>query len=280
VVTSTFTRASKSSATQFAQFASIGFEPRLGLLPKNIGSPRVVHDGTSEAEVLGGWWATHFGGSVATLEAPAPAARCTGLDADWVARISDWVARIKGVGADLVVVARDARGGLRDPAGLSEYLLEQLDVPVLACGAACPQLLRTILAPVDGTRHGLDALPTVLALARAVRAQVILLQVVELPTTWPNGFADPDPELQAFGRARDQLEQLKLAFQLCGVSTQAVVHPGPVVASVAAVAKRSDVDLLAMSTHARTGTARSVHGSIAGAIARRVPQPILWVHKS
>jgi nucleotide-binding universal stress UspA family protein len=266
---STSTDASQSSLTTLAP---LGGEQRLFAHPQAVRGAIVIHDGTREAEVLGQWWATCFGGAVATFEAPACGAPRSGLDAEWVARIEE-------IGADLIVLARDTRSGLRGPSGLSEYLLEQLDVPVLACGAesVCPRQLRAILAPVDVTGEGTAALPLVLTLARALQAEVVLLHAVEFSTASVAGLPDSDAELHAFDHALQQLEQLKLAFQLCGVSTKAVVQPGPVVASVAALAKTIDADLLAMPTRARTGAARSFHGRIAGAIARMVPQPILWV---
>jgi nucleotide-binding universal stress UspA family protein len=250
-------------------------EPRGHTLwPKPMTHALVIHDGTREAEDLGRWWGTCFGASVATWQVPALGAPCTGLDSDWVARIRD-------VGADLVVLARDRRGGLRDPGGLSEYLLEQLDLPVLACraDAVCPRELHTILAPVDAGDDSSDALPLLLTLASAARAEVVWLQVVESPTAGVPGYADSDPEWCAFGRALQQLERLKLSLQRSGVASRACIRAGSVVASVASVAKHSNVDLLAMSTHARTGTARTIHGSTAGAIARMVAQPILWVHR-
>jgi nucleotide-binding universal stress UspA family protein len=267
-------RTRENSATRVSL---VGGDQPLRLHPHEIRTALVLHDGTRGAEALGWWWATCFGGSIATLAAPAPNTWCTGLNADWVERIQE-------VGADLLVLAtdRDVRGGLRDPAGLSDYLLEQLDLPVLTCGAdsAFPQQVRTILVPIDGTREGLNALPLVLALARALRAEVAFLQVVEPLPVWLDNLGDWDPELRAFGRALDELEQLKVAFQTWGVSSKASVRAGAVMASVASVAKQIDADLLAMSTRARTGTARSIHGSSASAIARMVPQPILWVHRS
>ncbi len=65
-----------------------------------------------------------------------------------------------------------------------------------------------------------------------------------------------------------------------GVRGSARVRRGEPVAEILAAAREHDVDLIAMSTHGRSGPARVVFGSIAEGVLRHAPIPVFLMKQT
>jgi nucleotide-binding universal stress UspA family protein len=142
-------------------------------------------------------------------------------------------------------------------------------------------MYRTILVPLDGSRRAEAILPHVTTLAECLKSQVILLQVIEPvpimagPTvvyTTPSFIDDvtrQDAESYLAG------QQTNLSSQ--GITCVTCLEHGQVVDQIINVARRENVDLIAMASHGRTGLSQMFYGSVANGVLHRIDRPLLLV---
>jgi nucleotide-binding universal stress UspA family protein len=145
-------------------------------------------------------------------------------------------------------------------------------------------MYKKILVPLDGSETSEAVLPHVAALAQCTGAQVVLLRVVTQPM-YETVFGDtvlnhttPLPEdTGARSHAEGYLQ--RIAFDYFDNSDRVVfeVCAGPVAETIMDYAAGIDADLIAMSTHGRSGLARMVIGSVADEVVRRSHLPVLLV---
>jgi nucleotide-binding universal stress UspA family protein len=197
--------------------------------------------------------------------------------------------------ADLVVIATRERGGLARLlfGGVAERVVAAGQVPVLLCqpDGRRPTRLRTLLVPVDGTEGDLAALAAAVELADAAGAGLFLLHVVVplqlyAPTRDPMGgiMLSPYVEQECDDAARHGAQAyvdglVRLAGRR-GVDAEGCAVPGPVAETIVGAAGWTRADLVVMSTRARAGLARALHGSVAGAVVRLGDHPVLLVHRA
>ena len=138
-----------------------------------------------------------------------------------------------------------------------------------------------ILVPLDGSPRAEAILPHVEELAKRHQAEIILIQVVELPGI--SGFEGYDPAwhketlAQLRKEASVYLEGVDQQLQTSGVSVTHQVVNGPVVSCVLQAAEENGADLIAMASHGRGGIGRVFYGSVAAGILHRVDRPLLLV---
>ena len=145
------------------------------------------------------------------------------------------------------------------------------------------KLFQKILAPLDGSRLGEAALPLATALSTKTGAEIVLFRVVE-PVA---AFAGPTgeiawnfmsnyeknarmPVMSYLERTKDSLDK-----NLPGVST--AMGEGFPANEIIDYADVNNVDLIAMSTHGRSGLGRWVYGSITEKVLHSGDQPVLVV---
>ncbi len=140
--------------------------------------------------------------------------------------------------------------------------------------------LKKILVPTDLSEESLRPIEGVRQLACDSSAHVHLLHVVADVPIAPHGaplapaLHAPDLELQR-EQASKKLEELR-EKRLVGVESDSEVILGVQVAkAVADHAAGNDYDLIALSTHGRTGFRRLVLGSVAEEILRQSTVPVL-----
>jgi nucleotide-binding universal stress UspA family protein len=150
-------------------------------------------------------------------------------------------------------------------------------------------LYERIVVPLDGSDLAEQVLPHVAPLAAAFRATVTLVRVHDssaaqmagmasafLPGTGP--LLDPGPAIQAArGEAEAYLAGVEARLSAAGVRTEAVVLDGPAAEGILTVARRRRAALIAMTTHGRGGLGRLVFGSVADAVLRAAPSPVLLI---
>lgn len=138
-----------------------------------------------------------------------------------------------------------------------------------------------ILVPLDGSELAEQVLPHVTQLARCTGAEIILLRV---PTEPMFDYMVPDPEIAVEMRrdletgAQAYLTEISEELRSMGLHCSTLVAWGsPIHDTILDVARQVGADLIAMSTHGRSGFARMVIGSIADEVVRHAPVPVLLV---
>jgi nucleotide-binding universal stress UspA family protein len=140
-----------------------------------------------------------------------------------------------------------------------------------------------ILVPLDGSPRGEQILPHVAEMARRYQAEVIFLQVLapEVIITDPyQGLAYMEVDAlfeQHEKEATAYLTRWQTSFKGRNIAARVCVERGGVVNTIIEVAEREGVDLIAMSSHGRTGLTRVFYGSVAAGVLHRVDRPLLLI---
>lgn len=143
--------------------------------------------------------------------------------------------------------------------------------------------IKHILLPIDGSPGTQAAIDYASLLGSALRASITLVHV-DQPENAMVGIvpgATVDDDLAVAQRLSTQrLDELRRVLVASGfASVEVLVLSAPTVApALVEVARAGGFDLIVMATHARTGVARLVLGSIAEQVLRHAPCPVLTVH--
>jgi nucleotide-binding universal stress UspA family protein len=144
--------------------------------------------------------------------------------------------------------------------------------------------LKTLVVPLDGSHLAEKVLPHALALARALKSELILTRVCSIPIgvqVVPE--AAYVPNLNQLGESireeaklylEAKVEQLR-AEGMDGVSY--VLMEGDSAAEIIDLARKTRDNLLAMCTHGRTGLNRWAIGSVTERVVRHCGDPVLVV---
>ena len=194
------------------------------------------------------------------------------------------LARALSPGIDLIVMATHARVGLERAflGSVAERVLRHSPVPVILLRPGEEHIARigTVLVPVDGTPGSLVALSAAKGLAEASGARVVLIQVVvPLPRYAAGWGIAPRWEHRTRAAAQQYLDQLAHLLVEDGLRVEGRAEIGPVAPTIAAVANAVGADIIVMSTHALTGPARAVLGSVADEVVRTASQPVLLIRQ-
>jgi nucleotide-binding universal stress UspA family protein len=135
-----------------------------------------------------------------------------------------------------------------------------------------------ILVPLDGSEFAEAALPHARALAECTGAEIILLRVVRQPV---RAYAAPDPLLyqslqeDTVAECVGYLDLVAEDLKQAGFKVTAETGTGPVAETILEFAEGLGADLIAMSTHGRSGLARWFIGSTADKVMRAATLPVL-----
>jgi nucleotide-binding universal stress UspA family protein len=149
-------------------------------------------------------------------------------------------------------------------------------------GAAAWQV-RRILLPTDFSGCANYALPYAAAIARAVNATVICVNVIEpiVPAVGYTGMAEAMPIAEMSEQMEDSAERELPDVMRCedlrGLKVEEVIGHGDAAAEIVRVADEQEVDLIVISSHGRTGLGRIIFGSTAEAVVRHARCPVLVV---
>lgn len=144
-------------------------------------------------------------------------------------------------------------------------------------------MFRKILVPLDGSQLAESILPHVTTLARCGDAEVVLLRVHVL-SAHRYGMMDPvgvplTPAEEEGDRrkALAYLQTIIASLQSEGIKARALVRDGTVAETILAAADDEGADLIAMSTHGRSGIARWLIGSDANKVMHGARTPVLLI---
>lgn len=143
-----------------------------------------------------------------------------------------------------------------------------------------------VLVALDGSALGETVLPWVSTLLRRTTAQVWLCHAVAVAPElgWASGYAGFMPAMAIPPSSPVDYEGLGQAY-LGRVATglaapgrvQAIVRRGEPAHVVVGVAREVDAELIAMSTHGRSGLERLVLGSVADQVLQAGERPVLLI---
>ena len=140
---------------------------------------------------------------------------------------------------------------------------------------------RRVLVPVDGSPGAEGIIPFILDIAGPLDMEIVLVRVVT-----PAVMLHPDAPAPAAvvedvaareTEAVDYLSSIAAEVRGRGVRVQVRVRTGSPVQEILAAARECAADLIAMTTHGRSGLRRLVFGSVAEAVLRLADIPILMM---
>src|SRR5438105_14586713 len=95
----------------------------------------------------------------------------------------------------------------------------------------------------------------------------------------PVMYIDPAWDEEALRSAQTYVDGLSGRLQTSGLQVESKAVRGEVAATIDAVAEETNADMVVMSTHALTGPARAVLGSVADSVVRTSHRPVLLVRR-
>jgi len=130
-----------------------------------------------------------------------------------------------------------------------------------------------ILVPTDFSTASDAALPHAEALAKQHGAKLLILHVEEPPLAYGGGelyYGLPEPSSE---RILKMLEDVRPAD--AGVSCTHRLSVGDPAGEIVRIAGEEGAEMIVLGTHGRSGLTRMLMGSVAEAVVRRAPCPVL-----
>jgi nucleotide-binding universal stress UspA family protein len=207
--------------------------------------------------------------------------------------------------ADLIAMSSQGRTGLAQVVygSVAAGVLNRVTRPLLMVHeetSAEQESNNQILVALDGSKHAEAILPHVESVAHLYEASVTLVRVVttayqtavmyDVDETTANGQPKPagehtsvmkelsrEQEAERFEQARQYLVEKREKLRAKGLDTHAVLLQGRPVESIVHVAESIDADLIAMTSHGRSGLSQVFYGSVSSGVLNRTKRPLLLV---
>ena len=144
-------------------------------------------------------------------------------------------------------------------------------------------MYKKILVPLDGSKTAEGVLPHAKALAYSEGAEIILLNVASNPA---QSFAFEDPAIAGVTVEDEEEKAGKYMDTVCrklrtaGFKVTCMVRQGGAASMILKVAEDLGVDVIAMSTHGRSGAAHWLIGSVAERVVRHSKIPVMMIRVS
>jgi nucleotide-binding universal stress UspA family protein len=141
---------------------------------------------------------------------------------------------------------------------------------------------RRVLVALDGSPSSEAVLRFLLEIAGPLDMTVVLLRVLEpIPPRAMESVSHLVLEDLTSRRrdAEEYLAPIAAALRAQGVDASWQVRRGRPAEEILAAAAESNVDLVAMATHGRTGLGRLLFGSVAEAVLRQAPVPVFMIRQ-
>jgi len=141
-------------------------------------------------------------------------------------------------------------------------------------------LYKKILVPLDGSKTAEAVLPHARALAYADGAEIVLLNIAANPAM---EFAFADPSIGAAAVAEEETEAKKYMAKVdkelksAGFKVSILIREGGAAEGILQAAEAVGADVIAMSTHGRSGPARWLLGSVADRVVRHSRFPVMLI---
>jgi nucleotide-binding universal stress UspA family protein len=165
---------------------------------------------------------------------------------------------------------------------VAEKVLHAAPCPVWVVRTPSP--LRHMLVTLDGSALAEEVLTPALEVARCFNVPVTLLRVV--PELRGSDAARLEASEAGLSRryadelvldAADYLERLAERYATDGLTIETAVRTGAAATTILDYAERHEIDLVAITTHGRTGLRRWVYGSVMQKVLDQLPVSLLVV---
>jgi len=163
--------------------------------------------------------------------------------------------------------------------------------------------MKKILVPYDGSELACSVFPHVEILAKGLKAKVILLHIlpmptgrsgaafrpesIEVPISLPETPADAAIALHpiyknqemasAEAKAREEIKPIESDFKEAGLQVETEVLFGKAAEEILNYAEREEVDLIIMCSHGSGGFGRWLLGSTAEKVMRGTDRPVMLI---
>jgi nucleotide-binding universal stress UspA family protein len=148
-----------------------------------------------------------------------------------------------------------------------------------------------VLVPLDGSKVGEAAIPVIEQLVDKLtpgtKVEVILIGVITMLRHWvvvgeasaPVSYTEEELK-RIKERVNEYLNKTGESLRKKGITVSTIVSSGNAADEIIKAADESKVDLIAMSTHGRSGLRRMAFGSITDKVLHRSHVPVLTVRAS
>ena len=174
-------------------------------------------------------------------------------------------------GFSLILMCSRGKSGIKRllMGSVAEEVLRRSPIPVFIVHPMTKTTgkmrIKRIVVPLDGSLRSGSILSRVAPLAKATGAKVLFMTVVE-----PRSKQDYPVEVLARNVFR---EQKRLHKQ--GIQTELAIRYGDPVVEILSFGDVQNADMVALSTHGRTGVERALYGSVAESVLRKGKLPLL-----
>jgi len=142
-------------------------------------------------------------------------------------------------------------------------------------------MYKRALIPLDGSAVAESILPFILEIAGPLDMQVTLVRViVPSPPVAIEGAVAIDDVEKLREEAETYLAAAASELRAKGLRVTTTVRRGEPVDEILTAASEADADLIAMTTHGRSGLSRLVFGSIAAAVLARAEVPVFMMRQT
>jgi len=142
---------------------------------------------------------------------------------------------------------------------------------------------KRVTVPLDGSMVAEGIIPFILEIAGPLDMEVVLLRVlVPVPPSVIEGSRHVEIEDVEKRRAEAEAYLAPLAAELRtkGVRVTTQVRRGEPAGEIIAGAREAGADLIAMTTHGRSGLGRLLFGSVAEAVLRHADVPVFLMRQT
>jgi nucleotide-binding universal stress UspA family protein len=144
-------------------------------------------------------------------------------------------------------------------------------------------MFKRVVIPLDGSPVAEGILPFIMQIAGPLDLEVLLLRVVEpqMPEVMEGSrYVVVEDEATRLADAEEYLRPVAAQLTGRGVRVRTAVRRGRPVEEILAAARETDADLVAMTTHGRSGLGRLLFGSVAEAVLRQSDRPVFLMKLS
>lgn len=142
-------------------------------------------------------------------------------------------------------------------------------------GAPAPQPFRVIAVPLDGSEASARILPVVEHMAHLYESEVVLVHATDTPPDEAPMRGAPRQAIE--DSMRELVRSHRERLERSGLRTRVRVAFGHATAAILDAVAEEKADLIAMTTHGRSGLSRWVFGSVAEKVLSRCPCPALMM---
>jgi nucleotide-binding universal stress UspA family protein len=146
-------------------------------------------------------------------------------------------------------------------------------------------MFKTVLVPLDGSLLAEQALKPAVHLAQQSSGTIYLLRVPvysDRATHVSPDFNQALPQydlVPEYDDASEYLREIRDRISAPNISIRTLIVEGDRAHAIVDTARAKNVDLIAMSTHARKGVSRWLMGSVGGKVLRESYAPVLLIRK-